>query len=393
MSAPPPQYGLYYPYFHVRDERWLKLAALYWSRMVRIVPEDYPTRDSETVRVLRDEADFIRSHSPGRSVGAASEVFLAASRENIDGLRARYAIDPDAVRLFGARGHADGISAIHCSQVRPDLAELLAAAGLAIGERLDLSSEVDRSWLVMREELVAVYTSVLAEDFAAANHLVPATDQPFAYTVTGGWCPDRIASALLDDDHGDDSGRASQEVSEAIAVLALDLVVPADLAAVPIGRIVDVRRRFGAEFIAFRALVDQTVAELAALHDVRDDGILHSYVEDVVAERFKAPLTELRRLLAASRLEVATTAINVKMQIPASALVASGAWLAGHPVVAGTAMASVGLLAVGHGARRQRESIHAASPVASYLLHVRETLENQTLLLRTLRRLQRVAGL
>ena len=40
--------GLYYPYFHVRDERWLKVAALYWPKIVRIVPADYQTRDSDT---------------------------------------------------------------------------------------------------------------------------------------------------------------------------------------------------------------------------------------------------------------------------------------------------------------------------------------------------------
>ncbi len=27
-----PVMGLYYPYVHFRDERWLKLAALYWPK-------------------------------------------------------------------------------------------------------------------------------------------------------------------------------------------------------------------------------------------------------------------------------------------------------------------------------------------------------------------------
>jgi hypothetical protein len=44
--------GLYYPYFHVRDERWLKVAALYWPKIVRIVPAGYQTRDSDAVRAL-----------------------------------------------------------------------------------------------------------------------------------------------------------------------------------------------------------------------------------------------------------------------------------------------------------------------------------------------------
>jgi hypothetical protein len=43
-----PKMAVYYPYIHIRDERWLKVAAaLYWPRMVRIVSPDYPTRNSE----------------------------------------------------------------------------------------------------------------------------------------------------------------------------------------------------------------------------------------------------------------------------------------------------------------------------------------------------------
>jgi hypothetical protein len=125
---------------------------------------------------------------------------------------------------------------------------------------------------------------------------------------------------------------------------------------------------------------------------VRHRPALHSYLEDVVNERFETPLLELRHALSSSRLGVATMAINVKAQVPTSIMVAGGAWLAGHPAVAGTAMASIGLIAVGHDARRQRESILTANPAASYLLHTQETVRNQTLLRRTMRRVQRIAG-
>jgi hypothetical protein len=43
------QLAIYYPYIHFRDPRWLKAAALYWPRMVRIVHPDYPTRNSRWV--------------------------------------------------------------------------------------------------------------------------------------------------------------------------------------------------------------------------------------------------------------------------------------------------------------------------------------------------------
>lgn len=393
LDITPQKYGLYYPYFHVRDERWLKLSALYWPRIVRIVPEDYPTRDSETVRVLQSEADFIRNRPPGRSVDVASAVFLEAVHDNVAGLHARYGIDAEAARTLESPRRRPDISAVHTSQIRPDLAQALVEAGLAVNERIDLSDEVDRSWLVMHEALVAVYTSVLAEDFAEANKLIPTTDQPAAYAVANDWAPGRIASVLLDDGTGPaNSAHESSAVHEALAFLALDLVVPADLDMVPAGRIVAVRRDFGAEFLAFRTLVDQTAVELSNLHGVRDSGVLRGYLQDVVVERFEAPLAELRHALASSRLGVATMAINVKTQLPASMMVAGGAWLAGHPAVAGSAVASIGLLAVGHDARRQRKSIQATNPAVSYLMHTQETMRNQTLLRRTMRRVQRIGG-
>jgi len=42
--------ALYYPFIHFKDDRWLKLSALYWDRIGRIVPSAYRTEDSETVR-------------------------------------------------------------------------------------------------------------------------------------------------------------------------------------------------------------------------------------------------------------------------------------------------------------------------------------------------------
>ena len=33
--------GLYHPFIHFKDDAWLKLSALYWDRMARIVPPSY----------------------------------------------------------------------------------------------------------------------------------------------------------------------------------------------------------------------------------------------------------------------------------------------------------------------------------------------------------------
>jgi hypothetical protein len=47
--------ALYYPYIHVRDEAWLKYAALYWPKMGRLRPPDYGTTDSPVAQMLKRE--------------------------------------------------------------------------------------------------------------------------------------------------------------------------------------------------------------------------------------------------------------------------------------------------------------------------------------------------
>src|SRR4051794_30939799 len=70
------QSGLYYPYIHIRNDSWLKAAALYWKRMDRIVPHDYPTKDSRTARMLRGELGFIEGRRPGQAAVDTSRLFV-----------------------------------------------------------------------------------------------------------------------------------------------------------------------------------------------------------------------------------------------------------------------------------------------------------------------------
>ncbi|WP_406470153.1 hypothetical protein [Streptomyces sp. NBC_01615] len=70
------QIGLYYPYTHLRDDQWLKAAALYWPKLARVVPNDYPLADSDTVCALADELDLIVPVEPTRTANAVAPMFL-----------------------------------------------------------------------------------------------------------------------------------------------------------------------------------------------------------------------------------------------------------------------------------------------------------------------------
>src|SRR5919108_2142094 len=97
--------GLYYPFIHFRDEEWLKVAALYWPRMCRIVPPDYQTKDSDAVKRLIDELDFVSNVSPTPATTVVGKRFLTFLQKNEGDLRERYGLSdaeawkPDPVTL------------------------------------------------------------------------------------------------------------------------------------------------------------------------------------------------------------------------------------------------------------------------------------------------------
>ncbi|MFE3638038.1 DUF6236 family protein [Streptomyces sp. NPDC059168] len=397
--GPAPGLGLYYPYFHVRDERWLKMSALYWPAIVRIVPEDYATRDSRTVRVLADQAGFIQNAGPTAAMDAIAPRFLELLAGHEGALRAGLRVEQRDMAAFdhtvsgtsAAAPHRPRVAALHESQIRPDLARALVEAGLAVRGRLTLSHEVDARWLVLRERFVSLYMSCLAQEFASANHLEPTTDQPHAFALANGWSADLLAGYLLRTPVRA-TAPAGPSLAERVGILALGLVVPADIDRVSAEQIVRLRRRHGREFLAFRQAVGQAAAELASLADIPDGRTLDAYLRNEVNDRFAVPLAELRQCLAGMNLGVATAAVNVKTQLPSCVTLAGGAWLAGQPLVAGAVAAGFGLLAIGHTSRQARSTAMTAAGPAAYLLHTGNALSQRRLLSRTLHRMTGIAG-
>lgn len=200
--------AVYYPYIHIRDERWLKVAALYWPRMLRVVSPGYPTRDSRLVDVLAGELGFIVDHPPdgaARDVAAPFAAFIegfgptALRRMRVR--KGRGCLGPEHLALphppaiFGGAGHIAGetvmpalghnspewtardTAGVHRSEVAPDLADKLIGAGLAVPARGE--------WLAMNPGLAWLYKCRLTEELALRNNLVPATDQVSAHAIMG----------------------------------------------------------------------------------------------------------------------------------------------------------------------------------------------------------------
>ena len=209
-----PKMSVYYPYIHIRDERWLKVAALYWPRMVRIVSPDYPTRNSQLVEILRDELGFILDNPPDAAARHAAEPFAAfidgfgpTARKAPEGRARERVARPRAPCRATSAGRLRRRRRHRGRDLRARLRELPSAmvgatalarmpqacirvksppslAGKLIGLRLAVPARGE--WLAMNPELAWLYKCRLTEELARRNNLVPATDQMPAHAVMDG---------------------------------------------------------------------------------------------------------------------------------------------------------------------------------------------------------------
>ena len=399
-----PKMAVYYPYIHMRDERWLKVAALYWPRIIRIVSPGYPTRDSRLVNVLAGELGLIVNHPPdgaARDVAASFAAFTEGFgptalrrmrvRKGSGSLGPEHLALPRPPAIFGgtdylagetvlpALGHsspewtARDTAGVHRSEVAPDLADKLIAAGLAAPARGE--------WLAMNPVLAWLYKCRLTEELALRNNLVPATDQMSAHAVMGG--PVDITSLTA---HVFRAHR-SANFQAGFGLLSIDAVIPRDLDQVPVEKIVEIRRRFSAQFDRWRQYADEIAAALETqLQDIESPGVLKAYLEDAVKRYATGPADDLKRGLADIGIEAAATALDTKFAVPAAAL----AGLPGPQIAAagGIAIAAANLRRSTQGKAQARQALPAA-----YLLGVRETLSPGTRLSRILAIMRRASGL
>jgi hypothetical protein len=409
-----PDIALYYPYTHVRDETWLKAAALYWPKLAVIAVPDYPRNLTPTAKVLRDELGFFVDVDPSPQVHRLAEPFLEFVRREGAELRRRYAylrllpselkhgpwstsVPPDwgSNRIAGPPpGHyregnrldVGGVAWVAMFRVFRPLAEELVRQGLGVWNE-------DRSWIGMRPRLADVYLTALAERLAVANDMPAITDRPNGYGVTNGWDVDALARALLADEVEDrPTARESAEVAAKYAAVAISTVVPGGLQVVDAKQVVRARRVLAEEFFAFRAHLDSLTNEFAEIASIESPEVLHARLQVLVERDLRARIRDLERGLRRLGFEPTRAVLGLKsLELPPIAG-AAAAGLGASPVVGQAGLVAAQVVASSvrahHVAEQQRRS------AAGYLLGLREELDPQGVLdhlRRTLRRAGRTS--
>ncbi|MFJ9823636.1 DUF6236 family protein [Streptomyces sp. NPDC101160] len=395
------QIGLYYPYIHCRDERWLKLTALYWPKLARVVPDGYPVADSDTVAALNDGlGGFLEARSPRAAAAAVAPLFLDLLREHGGVLRAIHGV-MDVAEANGFQVTTEpaaqpelnprfGLAGLHWDEISPELRDALVEHRLAIiTERTRIARTDGIRWVAMRPRLAWVYKCVLTDELARRTRFTPLTDQTTSHGAHG-WDAQLIAQTLLD--IGEVLPPAHGEgLQQTIGLMSLRLVVPEDLDAVPVEKIVQLRNRHRAEFNAFTDAVSTAASNFReSLGSIEDPEALREHLALTVTRTFETPLEELRKAMKGLGITTAFSAMSTKFELGTATTLVLGSIPAGQPLATASG-AVLGLAALRHSASKAREAQLRTSP-AAFLLRAERDLQPQQLHTRVLRGFGRLAG-
>jgi hypothetical protein len=328
--------GLYYPYIQFKDESWLKLTALYWDQMARIVPSGFPLADSDDVRMLVDKAGYVFERNPEESeLAAVAEQFEALIKRHGDELTRRYSLInrqawPNDPVTVATEPHGDSrLAYVYPTKMRGSLAAELINAGLA-----NYGPSHPDVGLGMHPRLADVYMLALARTAAKNSGYQPVTDETRNHIAIAACTVEELVAALLGQV---EVARRIAGPSRAEAVLlnmAFAAVIPEGLAGVPMAKIIEVRNSWQSERSRFQQGLGAIVKELGATVDVPDAEAFGRHLANEYDKKVGQPLEELKKQLRRNNVKTAVGAFSLATAIPTGTvlgmlLIGAAPWLVG----------------------------------------------------------------
>jgi hypothetical protein len=378
--------GLYYPFIHFKDDAWIKLTALYWDKMARIVPRGYRTSDSDTVKQLVNETDFIEDVPAGFKSSDLNldNTFTDLLRQHGEDLLQHYGVDhrhewpTDPQTLSEAPPGTDPkLAYIYVEKMGQDLSDAFIDKGLALADQhVDNDGHPNEVGRVgMHPKLASVYMTALAEEMAASRGYHPVTDETLDHLAIAGCTLERLAQALLGSVPISAAAPTGEEIEVNMATIALESVLPRQIADVPTEKIIAFRNQHAAQRAAFQEHLQKMLAEVGGLQKITDRDALRAQLEAVHEKQVKPQIEEYKKRLKAIGIDTVMGALSVRVALPG--LVTSMATLAGlapiNPILAVGGALAFSVLPVIRDKRKEARDLQRSFPEA-YLMNVEEGL-------------------
>jgi Family of unknown function (DUF6236) len=372
----PDSIGLYYPHSALPNDAWVKLAALYWDKLGRIVPPGYKLQDSDTVQRLQGELGFVENFLPSpRDTFEVGQLFYRFLRQYEDKMKHHYNVLSQTSELEYIYSDV---------KMAHEFSRMLLDMGLAVHKQPDRGAEGTQ--VGMHPKLAFVYMEALVEHMALTRRLLPVTDNVRDHVVIGGYTLERLAQALLlevpafseRDDTQSPYVKAiptADEVSKQMASIALQSVLPQNITSIPTEKIIRLRKEHRTELTAFQTHIHEFVAKLDTIQQIDDPIAIKAHLEAAYEREIKPQLDDLKKCMNSLAIETVIGILNIKVELPPF-IASAGAAL--HlapvsPIVAGASAIACSVIPVFLKKRTETQEKVRSSPTA-YLLYVQEGL-------------------
>jgi hypothetical protein len=336
--------GLYYPYIQFKSDAWLKLTALYWDNMARIVPDRFPLADSDDVKKLVYEDGYVLQRSPKPlELEAVGRSFEALINLHGDALAQRYSLDHEGewpIDKVTAMTEPQGnprLGYVYPTKLTPTLDSALRTARLA-----EYGPSHPDVGLGMHPRLADVYMLTLARVIAKSSGYEPVTDETRNHIGVAACTVEELVAALLGpvEVARPSGGAAGAEAT--LVNLAFEAVIPEGLEDVPIDTILKIRKAWEEERVRFRNGIKDIVQGLGNLVDITDREALNHHLRAEYKEKVGRPFDKLKKDLDRAQIKTVVGAFSLATVLPAGtigAVLAAGAaaavpWFVGAVAIA-----------------------------------------------------------
>jgi hypothetical protein len=304
--------ALYYPYIHIKDEAWLKTAALFYDKLCRIQPDGFATDDSDAVKALDAECSFIENVPAGPASQAIMGSFLEYAIQNLKNEGKRLGLNPEL------RDAIADDSEIHYAKVPEAVAEQLKAFGL-------MKAPKRKDFYNFEPATATVYMTFLANRIAADKGIAVVTDDPAYFPFLVG----AKGSELI--------WESSQDQQFALANLVLRERLPDTLSvkAAPLENIIEFRKKHDDERKQFMDAISGLVRELQK-QKVAPEAMEHGLREKYSA--IEKGYKDYKAALKGTKIKLGTTLLAMSFPAWIGHFGAALSGTANVPIMIGTVM-------------------------------------------------------